>query len=88
MQKYTHKKGKGAGKYNGMERAGDWEGKNICAARQIRNGGGQGVMPGMKGKVTSAHRGLNVTFDICDHCGTVMHVSKLNYSDIELMEEG
>lgn len=87
MQKYTHEKGKGAGKYNGMKRAGDWEDKSIRATHQIQNIGGQGVMPGMTGKVTSAHRGLNVTFDVCEHCGTVMHVSRLNYSDIELVEE-
>jgi hypothetical protein len=84
MQEYTHAKGKGAGKYNGMAKAGDWEGKRIRATRQIRNGGGQGVTPGMKGEVRSAHRQLNVTFDVCEHCGTVMHVSRLNYFDIEL----
>lgn len=87
IQHYTHEKGKGAGKYNGMKRAGDWVDKSIRATRQIRNGGGQGVMPGMKGKVTSSHRGPNVTFDVCGHCGTVMHVRRLHYSDIELVEE-
>ena len=86
MQKYTHEKGKGTGKYNGMKKAGDWVDKSIRAARQIRNNGGQGVMPGMTGTVTSAHRGLNVTFDVCSHCRTVMHVSRLSYSDVELVE--
>ena len=87
MQRYTHVKGKGAGKYNGMQRAGDWVGKRVRATHQLRNGGGQGVMPGMTGEVNGARGGLNVTFDVCDHCGTVMHVRNLNDSDVVLTEE-
>lgn len=83
---YSHPKGKGSGQYNGMQKAGDWVGKRIIAACQLRNGGGQGVAPGMQGIVTGTYRGLSVTFDVCKHCGTVMHVSKLHYTDVELFE--
>lgn len=87
MQEYTHKKGEGEGKYNGMARAGDWEGKRVVARRTIRNGAGKTVRHGMRGVVTSAHRGLHVTFDVCHHCGTVMHVTGLNYFDVRLSQD-
>ena len=83
---YTHPKGKGAGKYNGMKKAGDWEGKTVRATRQVRNNGGNGVMPGTIGKVESVYAGLRVTFNKCKHCGSVLHVSNLDYHSVELAE--
>lgn len=84
---YTHKKGKGAGKYNGMNKSSDWVGKRIKATRAIQNTGGRGVTAGMIGTVDSAHRGLYVTFDLCKHCGSVLHIRCLEYSAIELATE-
>ena len=75
---YTHEKGKGAGKYNGMKRSGDWVGKKIVSARKIQNNGGTGVMAMTLGVVNSAHNGINATFVMCPHCGTVLHVTKLD----------
>ena len=84
MDGYTHPKGKGFGKYNGMAKAGDWENKRIRACRKINNCVGQGVNPGMRGTVSGVYAGLSVTFDVCGHCGTVMYVAKLAYSSVEL----
>lgn len=81
---YTHPKGKGAGKFNGMAKAGDWENKRVYALRPIRNRGGKAVTPGMAGTVTGAYAGLNVTFDICEHCGTKTHISRVNYDAVGL----
>jgi hypothetical protein len=43
-------------KYNGMKKAADWKGKRVRAARQFRNGDGQGVTPGMLGTVMYVSR--------------------------------
>lgn len=83
---YTHPKGKGAGKYNGMLLASDWEGQRVRASRFIRNNAGQSVTPGMTGVVQKASKGLTITFDACNHCGTVLHVSYVNYMDVEVDE--
>ncbi len=83
---YTSAKGKGAGKYNGMQKATDWEGKRVRAVRAIHNGAGYGVTPGMLGTVERAYAGLNITFDVCTHCGTVTHINKVGYFDIELAD--
>lgn len=72
-------------KYNGMQKAAEWEGKRVKAVHQLRNGGGQGVTPGMLGTVKGVYAGLNITFDVCSHCGTVMHVSRVGYHDVELV---
>jgi hypothetical protein len=82
--KYTHPKGKGAGKYNGMKLASDWSGARIQASRQIRTNGGECVTVGMMGTVTGTHNKLNIAFDVCQHCGTVTHVRQIEYSAIEL----
>ncbi len=84
-QQYTHSKGKGHGKYNGMARANDWVGRRVKSTRQIRNNGGDGVMEGTEGTVTGLSRGVAVTFDMCEHCGTVLSVTRLSYTDIELV---
>ena len=86
MQTYTHPKGKGSGKYNGMALASDWKGMRVRATHDFRNGAGQGVTPGMEGVVTGVYAGLDVTFDVCKHCGTVTYVSKVSYSLVELIE--
>jgi hypothetical protein len=84
---YTLPRGKGTGKYNGMKRAADWVGLRVQATRDIENNRGDAVMTGMQGKVTSAFKGLSVTFDVCKHCGTKTHVVKLEYTAVELVEE-
>lgn len=81
---YTHPKGKGAGKYNGMKRASDWAGQRIRAACDIANQGGQAVKAGTTGRVSHANHGLSVVFDGCQHCGTVLNVRQLEYSAVEL----
>ncbi|GAB0154702.1 hypothetical protein [Marinobacterium sp. BA1] len=81
---YTHAKGKGHGKYNGMKRAADWVGHQVKATRQIETNGGNAVSSGMQGEVTGAFSGLNVTFDVCNCCGTKTHVTKLDYEAVEL----
>lgn len=85
--KYTHKKGKGAGNYNGMAKAADWEGRRVKAVRQINNGAGQGASRGTLGTVETVYAGLNIRFDVCTHCGTVTHIKKVGYFDVELVEE-
>ena len=87
MQTYTHPKGKGAGKYNGMALAADWDRKRVRAVRPIRNGAGDSVQPGTEGVVTGAYNGLSITFDVCKHCGTVCRIAKTSYSDVELVED-
>lgn len=83
---YTHAKGKGAGKYNGMQKAADWNGKRVKAVRPVRNGGGQGATPGMLGTVRGVYAGLDITFDVCTHCGTVTYIGKVDYFDVELAD--
>jgi hypothetical protein len=83
---YTHSKGKGAGKYNGMQKAADWDGKRVKAVRQVINGGGYGAAPGTLGTVRGIYAGLDITFDVCTHCGTVTHIGKVGYFDVELAE--
>jgi len=84
--KYTHLKGKGAGTYNGMQKAADWDGQRIKAVRPVQNGGGQGAAPGTLGTVRGVYAGLEITFDGCTHCGTVTHIGKVSYFDVELAE--
>ena len=83
---YTHSKGKGAGKYNGMKFADDWKGKRVKAVRQINNGAGEGVSPGTLGTVNHVYAGLSITFDVCTHCGTIARVTNVEYFDVELAE--
>ncbi len=87
MGKYTHKKGKGAGSYNGMANAADWKGQRVRAVRQINNGCGQGASKGTLGTVKHVYAGLNILFDVCTHCGTVTHINRVGYFDVELAEE-
>ena len=72
-------------KYNGMQKAADWNGKRVKAVRQFRNGAGQGVTMGMLGTVKGIYAGLDIAFDVCLHCGTVMYVNKVGYHDVELV---
>ena len=81
---YSHPGGKGAGKYNGMKKASDWKGCRVKAVRDIRNRGGDAVKAGAVGEVSNAYSGLRVTFEKCVHCGTVLHVTHLSYTDVEL----
>lgn len=87
MNQYTHPKGKGAGHYNGMLKASDWEDKSVLSTRIITNEVGDAVPQNTKGFVKHAHAGLTVTFEGCPHCGTVLHVNRLEYSAVELIEE-
>jgi len=73
-------------KYNGMKHAADWLGKRVRAVRTLRNCGGQGVTPGMLGTVRGVYAGLDITFDVCKHCGTVIYVARVGYHDVELAE--
>ena len=74
-------------KYNGFKKASEWEGRRVESVRCFRNGAGQGVKPGMRGIVTGVYSGLDITFDVCHHCGTVMHVSRVSYFDVKAVED-
>jgi hypothetical protein len=69
-------------KYNGMKRAGDWRGVRVVAARDMPNS--QAVLPASSlGTITSCTpRGLTITSDKCDCCGTQVIISQLNYGDV------
>jgi hypothetical protein len=72
-------------KYNGFQKASEWLGKRVYAVRQINNSGGYGVSRGMCGTVKDVYAGLSISFDVCRHCGTVTHVSRVGYHDVALL---
>lgn len=75
-----------AGKYNGMKRAGDWEGKRVRLVRELRNG--WVTLPaGYIGTITVQSRGsLSFVGQPCSCCGVKPHMSKIGYFDVELAE--
>lgn len=63
----------------------EWEGRRVEARRAIQNRGGDAVKAGARGTIESAHRGVRVSFDVCEHCGTQLYVSGVDPRDLTLL---
>jgi len=69
------------------KRMADWKGMRVRARREISNRGGQVVQPGTLGTLVGAHGGVSVSFNVCEHCGTRMHVRGMDPRDLERVED-
>lgn len=74
-------------KYGCFKKASDWVGQRVVAVRGIQTREGKAVTPGMRGTVKSAFGGLNIGFDVCQHCGTVMHIKNADYHSVMVANE-
>lgn len=73
-------------KYNGMQKASDWQGQYIKTTRDLSNSLGR-IPAGSLAKVTTVSRGkLAITSDPCGCCGVQLHMTGLTYFDVELAE--
>lgn len=70
-------------KYNGMKRAGDWEGKKIRTTRDLSNGIGSWPK-GTLAIVRSVGPKLRLQSQSCSCCGVKLNMSKVDYYDVEL----
>lgn len=63
----------------------DYVGLRVRVIRPIRNGGGDSAEVGRTATVRGWYKGLDLKVDICDKCGTVMYVSRVPESAVELI---
>lgn len=64
---------------------GDYTGLRVRITRPIRNNGGERAEVGRTATVEGWYMGLKLSVDICDKCGTKMHISRVEQSCVELI---
>lgn len=64
---------------------GDYEGLRVRIVKPISNNGGERAEVGRTATVRGWYCGLKLTVDVCDKCGTKMHVTRVDQSSVELI---